>query len=263
VYFSQGNLQYQASTNTWRFAENQWDYVGTQIPDEQGYMGGNVNGSDNHLISSTYTEWIDLFGWGTSGWDCGNVYYHPWDSASLNADGLYGPDGFDLTDIYANSDWGVFNSISNGGNTINTWRTLTRYEWEYLTNSRNTTSGVRFAKAKVSGINGLLLLPDNWDANSFDLSNTNSNIAHYDSNVLTVEQLVILEKCGTVFLPAAGERYSDIVRGVGLYGVYWSVSGDGSGTAYFLNFAEEIFYPAWYDSTYGGNSVRLVQDANP
>ena len=28
VYFSQGNLQYQASTNTWRFATNQWDYVG-------------------------------------------------------------------------------------------------------------------------------------------------------------------------------------------------------------------------------------------
>ena len=28
VYFSQGNLQYQASTHTWRFAENQWDYVG-------------------------------------------------------------------------------------------------------------------------------------------------------------------------------------------------------------------------------------------
>lgn len=25
VYFSHGNLQYQASTNTWRFAENQWD----------------------------------------------------------------------------------------------------------------------------------------------------------------------------------------------------------------------------------------------
>lgn len=252
VYFSQGNLQYQASTNTWRFAENQWNFVGTQIPDEQGYMGGNVNGSDNRLISSTYTGWIDLFGWGTSGWDCGNVYYHPWDSASFNTESLYGPEGFNLTDSYANSDWGVFNSISNGGNTINTWRTLTRYEWEYMINSRNTTSGVRFAKAKVSGINGLLLLPDNWDANSFDLSNTNSNLAHYDSNVLTFEQLVILEKCGIVFLPAAGGRISDIVRGVGLYGGYWSVSGCGDsgigeGVACFLNFSEEMFYPAWYD----------------
>ena len=29
VFFSQGNLQYQASTNTWRFAENQYDYIGS------------------------------------------------------------------------------------------------------------------------------------------------------------------------------------------------------------------------------------------
>ena len=28
VQFSQGNLQYQASTNTWRFAEYQWNYIG-------------------------------------------------------------------------------------------------------------------------------------------------------------------------------------------------------------------------------------------
>ena len=28
IHFSQGNLQYQASTNTWRFAENQFDIIG-------------------------------------------------------------------------------------------------------------------------------------------------------------------------------------------------------------------------------------------
>ena len=28
VCFSQGNLQYKASTNTWRFAEEQYDFVG-------------------------------------------------------------------------------------------------------------------------------------------------------------------------------------------------------------------------------------------
>ena len=27
VYFSQGNLQYQASTKTWWFAERQYDYI--------------------------------------------------------------------------------------------------------------------------------------------------------------------------------------------------------------------------------------------
>lgn len=62
VYFSKGNLQYQASTNTWRFAENQWDYVGDATE-------GNVYMDDvkcnNSYISQTYNGWIDLFGWGT------------------------------------------------------------------------------------------------------------------------------------------------------------------------------------------------------
>ena len=40
VYFSQGNLQYQASTNTWRFAEHQWNYVGGS--DCYGVHYGNV-----------------------------------------------------------------------------------------------------------------------------------------------------------------------------------------------------------------------------
>lgn len=62
VYFSQGNLQYQASTNTWRFAEHQWDYVG----------------EGNNNISPNYNGWIDLFGWGTSGYNHGAVCYQPW-----------------------------------------------------------------------------------------------------------------------------------------------------------------------------------------
>ena len=56
VYFSQGNLQYQASTDVWRFAENQWDYVGTQMQDPDALtntyiIGGTVNGSDNDYTS--------------------------------------------------------------------------------------------------------------------------------------------------------------------------------------------------------------------
>lgn len=62
VYFSRGNLQYQASTNTWRFAENQWDIIA----------------EDNALITQTFDRWIDLFSWGTSGYDHGAVCYQPW-----------------------------------------------------------------------------------------------------------------------------------------------------------------------------------------
>ena len=53
IVFSQGNLQYRASDDTWRFAENQYDYIG----------------EDNWDISATNSGWIDLFCWGTSGWD--------------------------------------------------------------------------------------------------------------------------------------------------------------------------------------------------
>ncbi len=63
VYFSKGNLQYQASSNTWRFAEHQYDFVGD---DTNGNVSVGSDKCNNALISSSYTGWIDLFGWGTS-----------------------------------------------------------------------------------------------------------------------------------------------------------------------------------------------------
>ena len=65
VFFSKGNLQYQASTDTWRFAESQFDVVGL----------------DNKQISDSDTCWIDLFGWATSGFPHGSVCYQPWSSS--------------------------------------------------------------------------------------------------------------------------------------------------------------------------------------
>ena len=72
VIFSQGNLQYQASTGTWRFAENQYDYVGNAT---LGNVYENGVKCNNALISDSYTGWIDLFGWGTSGYNHGAVCY--------------------------------------------------------------------------------------------------------------------------------------------------------------------------------------------
>ena len=114
VHFSQGNLQYQASTGTWRFATNQWDVVGSQSAYYSDYYG-NVTGSDNANISSSYSGWIDLFGWGTSGWNSGANCYQPWSTSTDSSD--YYPGGSytnNLTGAYANADWGVYNAISNG-----------------------------------------------------------------------------------------------------------------------------------------------------
>ena len=267
VYFSQGNLQYQASTDTWRFAENQWDYVGTQVPDQWGYAGGTVEGSDNENISETYNGWIDLFGWGTSGWANGNIYFHPWDSdwENMHSEG-YGPtDGmnyqFDLTGTYANADWGVYNCISNGGNQINQWRTLTNEEWFYILNIRTTLSGNRYAKAQVNNVNGIIILPDNWNSSVYYLNNINDNGACYNSNVISNSGWTILESNGSVFLPASGHRWGTEVTHVCVYGKYWSSSCYYE-YAWFVGFGDGGLEITTDDSRALGQSVRLVQDTN-
>ena len=161
VIFSQGNLQYQASTNTWRFAENQWDYVGSTIVVEDE-PGGTISGSSNHLVSPTYEGWIDLFGWGTSNYNHGAVCYQPYSVSTNEADYYaYGSATYNLNAQTGKADWG-YNKISNGGNIENSWRTLTNNEWNYVFNNRSTSSGIRYAKAIVNDINGVILLPDDW-----------------------------------------------------------------------------------------------------
>ena len=242
VYFSQGNLQYQASTNTWKFAENQYDYVG----------------DDNSNISSSYSGWIDLFGWGTSGWNSGNTYYRPWDSNNSNPY-TYGPPGqYDLSGSYANADWGVYNPISNGGNQTNQWRTLTKAEWQYVFNTRTTASGIRYAKAKVKNVNGVILLPDDWSTNTYSLSNTNTSNASFSSNTISASQWSVLEQAGVVFLPAAGYRYGTSVYSVGSNGDYWSASYYDYKDAFGVYFSDSNLDAYRNHSRYFGQSVRLV-----
>lgn len=274
VYFSQGNLQYQASTNTWRFAENQWDYVGTQHPNPNyGSAGGTVSGSDNYYISSTYDGWIDLFGWGTSGWDNGNVYYQPYDYERLtewNAGDFgygYGPtDGtnymYDLTGAYANADWGVYNAISNGGNVPNMWRTLTSNEWNWIFNYRSTPSGIRYAKAVVNGVNGVVMLPDSWNASIYELNYTNRNDAPYTTNEITVEDWATLEANGAVFLLATGDRSGRLIEWNDT-GLYWSVTHKNNVQSYsvcFTGSSLDCFNQVYQSLNYRhlGCCVRLV-----
>jgi len=274
VYFSQGNLQYQASTNIWRFAENQWDFVGSQSP-YSGNAGGTVSGSDNSSISPTYFGWIDLFSWGTSGYhdadDPNNVNYQPWSisTSTINSDYNYygyGPSTNmtdpNLTCTSANYDWGVYNPISNGGNQANLWRTLTIEEWVYVFNTRITTSGIRYAKANVNNVNGVILLPDDWNSSTYNLNNTNSSGDSFSSNTITAVQWTTLEDAGAVFLPAAGYRHDTSVKYAGDHGDYWSTSYSSSEKACHLCFDNSNLGSniSWRPDAQG---VRLVQDANP
>ena len=245
VNFSQGNLQYKASTHTWRFATNQYDFIG--------------NGNSN--ISSNYSDWIDLFGWGTSNFNHGAVCYQPWSTSTTYSDYYaYGSDTYNLFDQTGQADWGC-NAINNGGNTANSsLRTLTHEEWLYILYSRNTTSGIRFAKAKVNDVNGMILLPDDWKSSIYRLNNTNNNSSSCDGNVITAEiWSSIFEANGAVFLPAAGERYGTTVRDVGSDGCYWSASYQDSNYAWRLAFVSNAnTFPTIAISRNTGQSVRLV-----
>lgn len=253
VYFSKGNLQYKPYTNTWRFAENQYDYVG----------GGNCHTDYGNL----YRSWMDLFSWSSNGRPHGSVNYQPWcylaedvinDTTSQYS--AYGIDTCDLCDFDGQADWG-YNAISNGGNEEGLWRTLTRDEWMYLLYTRNTVSGIRFVKANVQSVNGLLLLPDDWDDKAYHLSDVNNDDAHYLSNTIPFsywEKKV--EVRGAVFLPAAGIRDVCTVGLVGINGYYWSATHFGTMRAKGIYFSNSDFNPEAPTSKYCARSVRLVRD---
>ena len=290
VWFSQGNLQYQASTNTWRFAENQYDFVGgyeyTNYDGNQYTFVGNVSGGSNNNLSSTYSGWIDLFSWGTSGYNHGAYHYQPWshrDDEDCTYFFAYGDKNYNLYDQTGQADW-AYNAISNGGNLTNAWRTLKAEEWSYLMNTRVTPSGLRFAKAVVDEVKGVLVLPDNWDASYYALNNTNQTDAVYSSNTVTASDWTVLVEHGVVFLPVTGTRIEyryesklniiEVVRlGVDDYhtwaGNYWSSSvcadEDCANCLYFTNTAMNVGYNyndgwGWGTRSYG-LAVRLVQDS--
>ena len=254
VYFSQGNLQYKASTNIWRFAPNQWDYIG----------------EDNANISSTYSGWIDLFGWGTSGYNHGAICYQPWSTSQTNSDYYaYGQETYNLYDQTDQADWG-YNAISNGGNTIGQWHTLTGGfsdgEWKYIFNTRSasTVNGVanaRYAKAKVANVQGVILFPDDYTHPSGLAQPVGINEegdVGWNGNDYSASEFGLMEQQGAVFLPAAGCRLGTSVNIVGSTGYYWSASYYNSSEAFSVRFFSGYF-SHWINARrYEGYSVRLV-----
>ncbi len=244
VLFSKGNLQYQATTKTWRFAEHQYDVIG----------------KDNEKISETYSGWIDLFGWATSGYDHGAVNYQPWsgnkDTKSNALHWAYGDASYNLYDETGQADWG-YNAISNGGNQEGLWRTPRKEEWLYLLFVRNTASGVRFAKAVVNGVNGLVLLPDQWQTTTYQLNSVNMAKMNYTNNVISlVDWQQVLEPAGAVFLPVGGAR---TIEGIFELGAC-QTSSVGCEDSFELLFGADDIY-LWATGHRGdGLSVRLVRD---
>lgn len=226
VRFSKGNLQYKASTDTWRFAENQYDCI------------GNANSN----VSMFYQGWIDLFGWGTSGYNDIKPWLIDYDMDAVSFTGT-------------KYDWGINNAISNGGNQTGLWHVLTIEQWNYLVNERSDS---RFAKATVAGMRGLLLLPDGWSETTYTLDAVNNAEGGYASNTISsLDFTDVLESNGVVFLPSAGLREGNNVNYVNGFGRYWSSSYVEKARSLF--FHENDVRPEGADY-HSGFSVRLVSD---
>ena len=234
VTFSPGNLQYKASTSIWAFAENQYDFVG----------------SDNTNISSTYDGWIDLFGWGTSGYNDKQPYM------TSDTDYDYGDGTNDLTGT--NYDWGAYASISNGGNMD--WRTLSAAEWDYLLQTRDGAAS-KHGNATVAGNKGLVLLPDKWqlpEGLSFTADPTD-----WTTNTYTAEQWAEMEAAGAVFLPASGNRGNNgTIYNIttNCRGFYWTASASDENRASFLDFREKQVAKNSTDYRSIGYAVRLASN---
>ena len=229
VSFSKGNLQYNDATRTWRFAENQTDYIGDR--------------------NSKY-GWMDLFGWGT-----GN---NPINTSKDNGD------------YQTFVDWGT----NIGTDSPNVWRTLTADEWYYIFYTR-TNAKKLFGLGSVDGVNGLIILPDNWaipDGVTFTPStekgladrggyyDATSSSSFWSHNTYTLSDWQKLEDAGAVFLPAAGSRDElFLTYYVQSSGCYWSSTTDDSGSDE-LSFSACSLSPKSRISRYFGRSVRLVQD---
>ena len=244
VTFSPGNLQYTQSTNTWSFAENQYDYIGTD-----NVTGGSVSTDATYGDSKSGTALankVDLFGWSTSATNFGV-------SASTDYTQYGG----------ACVDWGA-NQI--GTDAPDTWRTLTKAEWEYLLNTRANAASL-WGIAQVNGANGLVILPDSWtcpEGVTFrPAKHTDSGVDYYAAvQSFTSVQWERMENAGAVFLPAAGYRVGSLVANVQSSGYYWSTTEVNENGAYFFRIDANAL------NTGGSNrnearAVRLVKDVRP
>ena len=242
VTFSPGNLQYTQSTNTWSFASAQYEMIGTD-----NVTGGSVTSgpSGDDKGGTALADKIDLFGWSGS-----------------TGSAKFGVSTYTYYADYSGSfvDWGT-NQIGNDA--PNTWRTLSYDEWSYVVFNRPNASSL-VGVAQVNGVNGLILLPDDWACPSgitfksgFHSSYGVDYYAAYQT--FTANQWSLLEGAGAVFLPAAGYRFCSHVGDVQNSGYYWSATGNDSDYAVCLYFGSDEARMGNVNRSCG-RSVRLVKD---
>lgn len=222
IQFSAGNLQAKrtrdgAWTYHFQFAPHQYEAIGS--------TNGTAIGGNN--------MWFDLFGYGTSGYSAGQTARLPNSTSTSVSDYI----DANISNTY--SDWGKYVNYYYPsykifyGNTdahSENWRTLSSEEWTYLINRTGKTG-----LATVSGIQGLLLLPDSdeegndWVNNEYlpEGVSFTSTFSNYTTNNYSASDWDKLEAVGAIFLPVTGYRSGTGVDGSS-NGYYWSASAPSS-----------------------------------
>lgn len=214
IEFAPGNLQYQASSGNWRFAEHAWDFIdgveivwgngvgawqvqfnGTPTGNNTPLAGVNIYGTNNQLLSfsevrDTQTAWIDLFGWGATGRVQNTMVYGPCIPFSTNEDWVdtqYQP-------------WQCFNNqhagrdYSIGYGPFGTGTTLTG-DWEWGTND------MKYYNGDDAGDNWRTLSKEEWD---YLINNTSKfGYAEFTDHPFVDQSGQSRQRClsGFVFLP--------------------------------------------------------------
>ena len=230
VLFSAGNLQYQASTKTYRFAPNQYDIIG----------------EPNSNVSATYDGWIDLLSKG------------PADDPT-----------FAGTNAYDNPEFYEFGKSLGEKSTWRTlsrdeWKYLVEQrpdaEKKHGVAAVNGVNGLIILPDSFTLPEGLTF--KNGTSTGGGILNEETDEKPYNKyyknqNSYTAEEWIKMEEAGAVFLPAAGYRFGQKIWKVGEEG-YYRGNPLGEKDSYHINFsAYNIGYP--FEVPTWGQSLRLVK----
>ncbi len=233
VYFAKGNLQYTQSTQTWAFAEHQYDMIG-----------------EANVSNGALADKIDMFGWS------GSTGSAKWGISTSQSYSDYSGDFVD---------WGT--NIGDGS----TWYTLDVAEWAYLlkyrTNAKNLM-GVARINLNADGsqyANGLVLLPDSWVCPAgvtfkSGFANKEGVQAYANYQILTLSDWQKLESSGAVFLPASSIRIGADVINIQSNGYYWSATPNGASFANYQYTTSRQAGTGCNNNRYVGHTVRLVKN---
>ena len=253
VTFAPGNVQHVYDNTKgqyiWKFAEHQYSVHNNE--NTQKYEGA----CDR-----------DRFGWGT-----GN---NPDLMSHSNSD--YPQNTTDYVD------WGTNFTTDEGHGA---WHAPKCVEWKYLMFYRPATelNGVynaRYARARVNGVNGIILFPDVYNHPdpavvplpakvSINYTTNGDGIYTYTDNDYTEAQWNLMQANGAVFLPITGSRDYDSKSGNwGFY--YYEPHGDGHywsqcdlndpAHACDMYFTDYRTYVKDKNDKYKGFAVRLVRE---